>query len=152
MSLLIGKTMEENGIVPSMGSVSSPWDNAVTESLMGVIRAECVHLLRQRGSGARDIRVHRALLQQGQDSLRAWLAQPRGVREKTYGREPLEGGLVPVNEIGADSTRSSPACAWLPWSTPASWGTWTRTGATASALGRRRRRLLRRAQRDPPGR
>lgn len=38
MSLLIGKTMEENGIVPSMGSVSSPWDNAVTESLMGVIR------------------------------------------------------------------------------------------------------------------
>lgn len=43
MSLLIGKTMEENGIVPSMGSVSSPWDNAVTESLMGVIRAECVH-------------------------------------------------------------------------------------------------------------
>lgn len=43
MSLLIGKIMEENGIVPSMGSVSSPWDNAVTESLMGVIRAECVH-------------------------------------------------------------------------------------------------------------
>ena len=43
MSLLIGKTMEENGIVPSMGSVSSPWDNAVTESLMGGIRAECVH-------------------------------------------------------------------------------------------------------------
>lgn len=42
-SLLIGKTMEENGIVPSMGSVSSPWDNAVTESLMGVIKAECVH-------------------------------------------------------------------------------------------------------------
>lgn len=43
VSLLIGKTMEENGIVPSMGSVSSPWDNAVTESLMGVIKAECVH-------------------------------------------------------------------------------------------------------------
>ena len=43
MSLLIGEAMEENGIVPSMGSVSSPWDNAATESLMGVIKAECVH-------------------------------------------------------------------------------------------------------------
>lgn len=26
-----------------MGSVSSPWDNAVTESLMGCIKSECVH-------------------------------------------------------------------------------------------------------------
>lgn len=43
VSLLIGEAMEENGIVPSMGSVSSPWDNAATESLMGVIKAECVH-------------------------------------------------------------------------------------------------------------
>lgn len=31
------------GIRPSMGSISSPWDNAVTESLMGVIKSECVH-------------------------------------------------------------------------------------------------------------
>lgn len=43
VSLLIGKTMEESGIRPSMGSVSSPWDNAVTESLMGIIKSECVH-------------------------------------------------------------------------------------------------------------
>lgn len=43
VSLLLGKTMRENGIRPSMGSVSSPWDNAVTESLMGIIKAECVH-------------------------------------------------------------------------------------------------------------
>lgn len=43
MSLLLGKTMKEAGIRPSMGSVSSPWDNAVTESLMGVIKSECVH-------------------------------------------------------------------------------------------------------------
>lgn len=42
-SLLVGETMEENGIVPSMGFVSSPWDNAVTESLTGVVKAECVH-------------------------------------------------------------------------------------------------------------
>ena len=43
MSLLLGRTMRENGIRPSMGAISSPWDNAVTESLMGVIKSECVH-------------------------------------------------------------------------------------------------------------
>lgn len=43
VSLLLGKTMRESGIRPSMGSISSPWDNAVTESLMGVIKSECVH-------------------------------------------------------------------------------------------------------------
>ena len=43
VSLLLGKTMRENGIRPSMGAISSPWDNAVTESLMGVIKSECVH-------------------------------------------------------------------------------------------------------------
>lgn len=43
VSLLLGKTMGENGIGPSMGSISSPWDNAVTESLMGVVKSECVH-------------------------------------------------------------------------------------------------------------
>lgn len=42
-SLLLGRTMREAGIVPSMGSVASPWDNAVTESLMSCIKAECVH-------------------------------------------------------------------------------------------------------------
>lgn len=42
-SLLIGKTMRDNGIRPSMGSVDSPWDNAPTESLMGTIKSECVH-------------------------------------------------------------------------------------------------------------
>ena len=43
VGLLLGKTMRENGIRPSMGAISSPWDNAVTESLMGVIKSECVH-------------------------------------------------------------------------------------------------------------
>ena len=42
-SLLLGKTMREAGIEPSMGSISSPWDNAAMESLMGVIKAECVY-------------------------------------------------------------------------------------------------------------
>ena len=41
--LLLGKAMRGNGIRPPMGPVSSPWDNAVTESPAGVIRSECVH-------------------------------------------------------------------------------------------------------------
>ena len=43
VSLLLGKTMRDAGIRPSMGSISSPWDNAAMESLMGLIKAECVH-------------------------------------------------------------------------------------------------------------
>ena len=43
MSLLLGKTMRAAGIEPSMGAISSPWDNAAMESLMGLIKAECVH-------------------------------------------------------------------------------------------------------------
>ena len=43
VSLLIGKTMREAGIRPSMGSIASPWDSAAMESLMGLVKAECVH-------------------------------------------------------------------------------------------------------------
>lgn len=43
MSLLLSKTMRENGIRPSMSSISSPWDNAVMESLMGIVKSERVH-------------------------------------------------------------------------------------------------------------
>ena len=43
VSLLLGKTMRDAGMKPSMGSVSSPWDNAAMESLMGLVKAECVH-------------------------------------------------------------------------------------------------------------
>ena len=35
--------MREAGVGPSMGAISSPWDNAAMESLMGLIKAECVH-------------------------------------------------------------------------------------------------------------
>ena len=42
-SLLLGKTMKDYGITPSMGAIASPWDNAVTESLMSTIKAEGVH-------------------------------------------------------------------------------------------------------------
>lgn len=43
VSLLLSKTMRENGIRPSMGSISSPWDNAAMESLMGIVKSECAH-------------------------------------------------------------------------------------------------------------
>lgn len=43
VSLLLSKTMCEHGIRPSMGSISSPWDNAAMESLMGIVKSECVH-------------------------------------------------------------------------------------------------------------
>lgn len=42
-SLLLSRTMRGNGIRPSMGSISSPWDNAAKESLMGIVKSECVH-------------------------------------------------------------------------------------------------------------
>ena len=42
-SLRPGRTMRENGIRPSMGAISSPRDDAAMESLMGPVRAECVH-------------------------------------------------------------------------------------------------------------
>lgn len=34
--------MREHGMRPSMGSVASPWDNAPTESFMGILKRECV--------------------------------------------------------------------------------------------------------------
>ena len=40
-SLLLGRTMREHGTRPSMGSVASPWDNAPTESFMGILKREC---------------------------------------------------------------------------------------------------------------
>ena len=39
----LSKTVRERGIRPSMGSISSPWDNAAMESLMGIVESECVH-------------------------------------------------------------------------------------------------------------
>ena len=43
VSLLLSKTVRENGIRPSMGSISSTWDNAAMESLMGIVKSECVY-------------------------------------------------------------------------------------------------------------
>ena len=43
MSLLLSKTIRENGVRPPMRSISSPWDNAAMESLVGIVKSECVH-------------------------------------------------------------------------------------------------------------
>lgn len=42
-SILLSKTMRDNNIKPSMGSIASPWDNAAMESLMSTIKTEGVH-------------------------------------------------------------------------------------------------------------
>ena len=42
-SLLPGRTMRDAGVGPSMGSISSPWDNAAMEPLTGLVKAECAH-------------------------------------------------------------------------------------------------------------
>lgn len=56
-SLLPGRTMRDAGIEPSMGSISSPRDNAAMESLMGPIEAGCAHArtLETRGQAALEI-------------------------------------------------------------------------------------------------
>lgn len=93
VSLRLGRTMGEDGIRPSMGAISPPWDNAAMESPMGLVKAERVHLREPRAGGAGDSRVHRVPLRPGADALRARLPQPRGVR----GEEPerrRESGLV----------------------------------------------------------
>ena len=56
-SLLPGGTMRDAGIEPSMGSISSPWDNAAMEPPMGPIRAECAHArtLETRGRASLEI-------------------------------------------------------------------------------------------------
>ena len=41
--LRLGRAMGEDGIGPSMGAISSPWDNAAMESPMGLVKAECAH-------------------------------------------------------------------------------------------------------------
>lgn len=43
VSLLLSKTMREHGARPSMGSISTPWDNAIMESLMSIVKSGCAH-------------------------------------------------------------------------------------------------------------
>ena len=49
-SLLVGRTLREAAIIPSMGSVGDPWDNALMESAIGTIKTELVdrHVFQSR--------------------------------------------------------------------------------------------------------
>jgi putative transposase len=49
-SLLVGRTLREAGIIPSMGRVGDPWDNALMESAIGTIKTELVrrHIFQSR--------------------------------------------------------------------------------------------------------
>lgn len=42
-SLAFGKRLEEAGIIPSMGSVGSAYDNAMAESFVATLKSELVH-------------------------------------------------------------------------------------------------------------
>lgn len=109
VSLLLGKTMRGAGIRPSMGSVSSPWDNAAMESLMGLIKSECVHArtFETRERAALEIfeyiecfynrvRIHSA---QGTSA-------PRSSRRGIW-RAPPKRRRKDVNGIGANSDSDS---------------------------------------------
>ena len=96
MSLLLGKTMREAGIRPSMGSVSSPWDNAAMESLMGLIKSECVHArtFETREQAALEIFEYiECFYNRVADPLGAGAPQPRGVRGEAYGGRRQNGGV-----------------------------------------------------------
>ena len=41
-SLLVGRTLREAAIIPSMSRVGEPWDNALMESAIGTIKTELV--------------------------------------------------------------------------------------------------------------
>ena len=107
VSLLLSKTMREHDVRPSMGPISSPWGNAAMESLMGIVKSECVHArtYATREEAAGPVRVHQGRLQQGEDPLGAGLSQPRRVRrgQLAQGKQPLEGGVKGVNGIEVDS-------------------------------------------------
>ena len=106
VSSLLSKTMREHGIRPSIGSISSPWDNAAMESLMDLVsRRACTGLCHARRGGAGSVRVHRGHIQQGQDAYDTGRSGPRRVRkgQSAGRRKPSEGGAEGVNGIGADS-------------------------------------------------
>lgn len=43
VSLPPSKTVRERSVSPSMGSISSPWDNAAMEPLIGIVKSKRVH-------------------------------------------------------------------------------------------------------------
>ena len=77
-SLPPSKTVRERGARPSMGSISSPWDNAAMEPPMGIVESERVRagLRHARGGRAGHLRVHRGGVQPDEDPLGAGPHEP----------------------------------------------------------------------------
>lgn len=53
MSPPLSRAMREHGVRPSMGSISSPWDNAAMESLMDIVKPGCLLARLRRARGGR---------------------------------------------------------------------------------------------------
>ena len=89
-SLLPGGTMRDAGIEPSMGSISSPWDNAAMGSLMGPIRAGCVHArtFEARERASLEIFECIGLSTTGSGSARRWGTSARRSSRRGIGRAP----------------------------------------------------------------
>jgi putative transposase len=83
-SLLVGRTLRDAAIIPSMGRVGDPWDNALMESAIGTIKTELVrrHIFQTRDQARlaifdyieafyNPIRAHSALGYQSPDEYEA---------------------------------------------------------------------------------
>jgi putative transposase len=70
------------GLLPSLGSVGDPYDNAVAEAFWGRMQTELLDrpLAHPRRARERDLRVHRGVLQPPSPTLLAGLDEPRRVR------------------------------------------------------------------------
>ena len=115
------------GLLPSLGSIGDPYDNAVTESFWGRMQTELLN--RQRWNTRvetrqRDIRAHRRLPQPPATPLRPRLADPRRIRihqpsASTGSSAPCPGNrvmirmsvLVPGRTAGRRPSRLQPVAA-----------------------------------------
>jgi|GEM_PF-2963710 len=67
-----------SGIIPSMGAISSPWDSAVTESLMSTTKMECTdETTFKTKDNARLTVFIETFLQSDMDTFGSWMREPR---------------------------------------------------------------------------
>jgi putative transposase len=94
-SLLVGRTLRDAGIIPSMGRVGDPWDNALMESAIGTLKTELVrrHIFHTRDQARlavfdyieafyNPIRAHSALGYQSPDEYEAHYHQTQATADQ----------------------------------------------------------------------
>jgi putative transposase len=94
-SLLVGRTLRDAGIIPSMGRVGDPWDNALMESAIGTLKTELVrrHIFHTRDQARlavfdyieafyNPIRSHSALGYQSPDEYEAHYHQTQATADQ----------------------------------------------------------------------